>query len=322
MILSQIKFFVLLLTLRYGAAFSDNPLSSSGWTPVVGSKLVDLPTGYIEEPQRPVKIAQEGVPNESRIGIVEESAPQSLESGITPQRGEIIREEEIQASLSLGGRNNIQFQTKPASVSDVEPFIIYPEGTFTSSSTSPPIRTTSLPPPTEPPFTGRPVLRPRHPLRQRQRPNLVPSRSREAPPPPPPPQQIPQGLPQRPRFPPPSRQRPPIRHNRPPIRGPPPPKKGISLPGIGSSIQCFTEDVAADYRLSDKNYMQSQIKCVLNEGPCDKIGGAIKRLAPEIFRGRCPHPCNPCKKKQIQKIMARVSKEYPYEWAQMIKVFG
>ncbi|CAB4059364.1 unnamed protein product [Lepeophtheirus salmonis] len=281
MILSQIKFFVLLLTLRYGAAFSDNPLSSSGWTPVVGSKLVDLPTGYIEEPQRPVKIAQEGVPNDE-------------ERSFEKKRFKL-------ASHLAAERNNIQFQTKPASVSDVEPFIIYPEGTFTSSSTSPPIRTTSLPPPTEPPFTGRPVLRPRHPLRQRQRPNLVPSRSREAPPPPPPPQQIPQGLPQRPRFPPPSRQRPPIRHNRPPIRGPPPPKKGISLPGIGSSIQCFTEDVAADYRLSDKNYMQSQIKCVLNEGPCDKIGGAIKRLAPEIFRGRCPHPCNPCKKKQIQK---------------------
>eukprot|EP00096_Caligus_rogercresseyi_P005542 TRINITY_DN2128_c0_g1_i1.p1 TRINITY_DN2128_c0_g1~~TRINITY_DN2128_c0_g1_i1.p1 ORF type:complete len:311 (+),score=73.29 TRINITY_DN2128_c0_g1_i1:238-1170(+) len=296
------------LILRPGVAFTnDKPLSSSGWTPVVGSKLVELPNGYIEEPQRPVKISKEVPPNDnnSRIGIIQES-PQAL----VPQEGSIVREEEVQASLLPPATP----REKPQ-INEAVPFIIYPEGTFpTQKNNGPPsksVSSSSTTPPPPPPvqrlpdLTGRPIL-PRLP----PRPNRVP-------PPPPPPvrsrQAPPRPLPPRRRPP------PPPRRPGPPRRGPPS-KSGIA--GIGSSISCFTEDVAADYRLSDKNYMQAQIKCVLNEGPCDKVGGAIKRLAPEIFRGRCPHPCNPCKKKQIQKIMARVSKEYPYEWTQMIKIFG
>ena len=42
-------------------------------------------------------------------------------------------------------------------------------------------------------------------------------------------------------------------------------------------------------------------------------------IAPEIMRGRCPPPCNSCMKKQIQKMMAIISRKYPREWSQIIK---
>lgn len=44
-------------------------------------------------------------------------------------------------------------------------------------------------------------------------------------------------------------------------------------------------------------------------------------LAPEVLRGVCPAPCDQCKRKQIQKVMATMSQEYPYEWNQMLTQF-
>ena len=45
-------------------------------------------------------------------------------------------------------------------------------------------------------------------------------------------------------------------------------------------------------------------------------------MAPDIMRGLCPHPCDHCKKKQIQKIMGVMSQKYPQEWNQLVQKFS
>ena len=45
-------------------------------------------------------------------------------------------------------------------------------------------------------------------------------------------------------------------------------------------------------------------------------------MAPDIIRGGCPRPCDPCIKTQIQKVMSTVSRKYPRQWQQMIQRFG
>ncbi len=45
-------------------------------------------------------------------------------------------------------------------------------------------------------------------------------------------------------------------------------------------------------------------------------------MAPDIIRGGCPRPCDPCIKQQIQKVMSTVSRKYPRQWQQMIQRFG
>ncbi len=45
-------------------------------------------------------------------------------------------------------------------------------------------------------------------------------------------------------------------------------------------------------------------------------------LAPEVLRGVCPAPCDKCKRKQIQRVMATMSQEYQHEWNQMLQHFG
>jgi len=45
-------------------------------------------------------------------------------------------------------------------------------------------------------------------------------------------------------------------------------------------------------------------------------------LAPDIMKGRCPPPCDRCKKEQIQKVMSKIAREYPKEWNQMVRQLG
>ena len=45
-------------------------------------------------------------------------------------------------------------------------------------------------------------------------------------------------------------------------------------------------------------------------------------LAPDVMQGRCPPPCNECKKKQIQRVMSTIALKYPKEWNQMVQRVG
>ena len=140
-----------------------------------------------------------------------------------------------------------------------------------------------------PPQQGRYPLPPppgRAPLLQRRPP--PPANWRRPPPPPPAGQQYPEGafprnvpeeeLPQEPAAP---RQSP---FEGPPRPRPAPANNGGILGGIGSTlsnlagnIKCGAEDLAADARLQDEAFMQKQLDCVLDKGPCDELGANVKR---------------------------------------------
>ena len=52
---------------------------------------------------------------------------------------------------------------------------------------------------------------------------------------------------------------------------------GSTIGNIAGNIKCGAEDVAADVRLQDEAFMQRQLDCVLDKGPCDELGANIKR---------------------------------------------
>lgn len=99
------------------------------------------------------------------------------------------------------------------------------------------------------------------------------------------------------------------------------PRPRPGRPLIPESLLCKGSDVTVDIKLKDKRYVQKQLDCVLNKGPCDKTGLMIKRLAPDVMRGLCPKPCNVCTERQIKRMMATVSRNYPQEWSEMLRSF-
>lgn len=94
---------------------------------------------------------------------------------------------------------------------------------------------------------------------------------------------------------------------------------GQGIKNIQDGIQCAASDLWADSKLQDPKFVDAQMKCLLNEGPCDETGKLVKRLAPDILAKRCPPPCTPCIMKKIRGMMAKVQRENPQLWSKMIQ---
>nr|APB03440.1 chemosensory protein 4 [Sitobion avenae] len=89
-------------------------------------------------------------------------------------------------------------------------------------------------------------------------------------------------------------------------------QKDASLPNV-------SEDVL-DKALSDRRFVQRQLKCATGEGPCDPIGRKIKAHAPLVLRGMCVK-CSQSEIKQIQRVMSHIQKNYPKEYTKMLKQY-
>ncbi|XP_059061533.1 uncharacterized protein LOC131854434 [Achroia grisella] len=80
-------------------------------------------------------------------------------------------------------------------------------------------------------------------------------------------------------------------------------------------------DTVLDDALNDKRFIQRQLKCALGEGPCDPIGKRLKTLAPLVLRGACPQ-CTPQETKQIQRTLSYVQRNYPQQWAKIVRQYA
>lgn len=124
---------------------------------------------------------------------------------------------------------------------------------------------------------------------------------------------------------------PPLRPGGPNGRRPPPtpPPKGLLDNGVSiiknvwGDVTCGATSLYTEDKLKDEAFIQQQFQCLLSRSDeqCDELGRLVKRMAPDILRGGCPPPCDPCKKKQIQKVMATLSRSHPKQFQTMVKKF-
>ena len=102
-------------------------------------------------------------------------------------------------------------------------------------------------------------------------------------------------------------------------------KRPQRRPGLGGrleSIACIGSDWGVNQQLKDQKYIRQQLDCVLDKGPCDDKGKMIKRLAPDVLKGHCPHPCNICTRRQIKRVMAEVQRRFPGQFSEMLRSFS
>ncbi|XP_026815832.1 ejaculatory bulb-specific protein 3-like [Rhopalosiphum maidis] len=96
-------------------------------------------------------------------------------------------------------------------------------------------------------------------------------------------------------------------------------KRAADTTQLDSSLPNVSEDVL-DKALSDRRFVQRQLKCATGEGPCDPIGRKIKAHAPLVLRGMCVK-CSQTEIKQIQRVMSHIQKNYPKEYTKMLKQY-
>ncbi|CAH0718241.1 unnamed protein product, partial [Brenthis ino] len=80
-------------------------------------------------------------------------------------------------------------------------------------------------------------------------------------------------------------------------------------------------DIQLERTLADRGTMQRHIKCALSEGPCDPVGIRLRTLAPLVLRGSCPQ-CSAQETRQIRRTLAFVQRNYPWEWAKIVRQYG
>ncbi|KAH9632965.1 hypothetical protein HF086_003007 [Spodoptera exigua] len=95
----------------------------------------------------------------------------------------------------------------------------------------------------------------------------------------------------------------------------------VAAVSVAQSQRPPVSDTALDDALQDKRFIQRQLKCALGEGPCDPIGKRLKTLAPLVLRGACPQ-CTPQETKQIQRTLSYVQRNYPQQWAKIVRQYA
>jgi len=88
--------------------------------------------------------------------------------------------------------------------------------------------------------------------------------------------------------------------------------------GLVKDAQCAASNFITEEKMKDKDFIEFQLNCALERGPCDDIGNKIKILAPEVLAGRCPPPCTECTRKQIRRVMTELSQKFPRKFQEMM----
>ncbi|KAJ2949539.1 hypothetical protein O0L34_g15459 [Tuta absoluta] len=80
-------------------------------------------------------------------------------------------------------------------------------------------------------------------------------------------------------------------------------------------------DAQLEQTLADRSTMQRHLKCATGEGPCDPVGRRLRTLAPLVLRGAC-RQCSAQETRQIRRTLAFIQRNYPWEWAKIVRQYG
>lgn len=80
------------------------------------------------------------------------------------------------------------------------------------------------------------------------------------------------------------------------------------------------QNINIENYLKNPRAVQFQLKCVIYNGPCDRIGKYLKITIPELLTNQCRN-CNPDQRKQAGRLVAYIQQNYPKEWDDAVKKF-
>ncbi|CAG9860431.1 unnamed protein product [Phyllotreta striolata] len=73
--------------------------------------------------------------------------------------------------------------------------------------------------------------------------------------------------------------------------------------------------------LTGRNYMERQLLCALEKGPCDVLGNQIKGALPEIIGNNC-RACDPKQRSNARKMANVIRERYPEVWNALVEKYS
>lgn len=80
------------------------------------------------------------------------------------------------------------------------------------------------------------------------------------------------------------------------------------------------QNVNLDTYLNNERAVKFQIKCLLEQGPCDKLGKALKQSIPQLLVDQCIS-CNDMEKDDARKLLSHIQSRFPIDWEKLIRKF-
>ncbi|CAL8133041.1 unnamed protein product [Orchesella dallaii] len=79
-------------------------------------------------------------------------------------------------------------------------------------------------------------------------------------------------------------------------------------------------NINMDNYLKNERAVRFQLKCILEEGPCDKIGRLMKETIPKLLESQC-ESCEQSERDRAGKLLSHIQDNFPTEWGRAIKKF-
>jgi len=97
--------------------------------------------------------------------------------------------------------------------------------------------------------------------------------------------------------------------------------------GYGASLRSKRQVIPREFaNINIENYLKNeravrfQLKCVVDEGPCDRIGKYLKQTIPELLATQCAN-CDLAHKDRVSKFATTIQDKFPTEWEKAVKKF-
>lgn len=72
--------------------------------------------------------------------------------------------------------------------------------------------------------------------------------------------------------------------------------------------------------LKNDRAVQFQLKCIVYDGPCDRIGKYLKVTIPELLTNQCQN-CEPAQRQRAGRLVQHIQQKFPKEWSDAVQKF-
>jgi hypothetical protein len=80
------------------------------------------------------------------------------------------------------------------------------------------------------------------------------------------------------------------------------------------------QNINIENYLKNERAVAFQLKCIVYDGPCDRIGKYLKITIPELLTNQCRN-CDPEQRMRAGRLVAHIQQNFPKEWEDAVKKF-
>jgi len=97
--------------------------------------------------------------------------------------------------------------------------------------------------------------------------------------------------------------------------------------GYAASLRVKRQLVPREFQnINIENYLKNeravrfQLKCIIDDGPCDRIGKYLKVTIPELLVNQCAN-CDSAQRERAGKLVSHIQQNFPEDWERAVKKF-